>query len=146
MSSHHRVIGLLRELTARTERWVEVRGTRAGVHRTHLHALGHLVDAESAGTALSPGDLSSALNLSAPATTALVDKLVAAGHVDRSPHEADRRRTVLTTTDAARATGGQVFGPLAVRLIAVTESFSEEELEVVARFLEAANAVIDPDD
>ena len=142
---HDPLIHLLRELTTRSDQWVESRGRREGVHRTHLHALAHLMDAEQEGLALSPGELATAVGLSAPATTALLDRLVAAGHVERSTHPVDRRRTVLTVTDAARATGFAIFGPLAVRMAPIIGRLDEHEREVVTRFLSDIVGVMDPD-
>ncbi|MGJ9412948.1 MarR family winged helix-turn-helix transcriptional regulator [Aeromicrobium sp. CF4.19] len=139
------IVDLLRQLTAQTDRWVDVRGQRHGVHRTHLHALAHLMEAERTGRAMSPGELADALRLSAPATTALVDRLVDAGHAERSRHPVDRRRTVLLVTDAARTTGSAIFAPLGQQLGAVAASLPPDEREVVARFLTAAVAAIDPD-
>ena len=142
---HDPLIHLLRELTTRSDQWVETRGRREGVHRTHLHALAHLMDAEEQGRAMSPGDLSAAVGLSAPATTALLDRLVSAGHVERSTHPIDRRRTVLTVTDAARATGFAIFGPLAMRMAPIMDRLDAHEREIITRFLSEIVAVMDPD-
>lgn len=142
---HPEIVHLLREVTIRTDRWVDARGAREGVHRTHLHALGHLMDAERSGRAMTPGELAAALNLSAPATTALVDRLVAAGHVERTSHPTDRRRTVLVVTAEAGRTGSAVFGPLARRLGDVVDALAPDEQEVVARFLTGVVEAMDPE-
>ena len=142
---HDPLIHLLRELTTRSDQWVETRGRREGVHRTHLHALAHLMDAEEQGRAMSPGDLSAAVGLSAPATTALLDRLVSAGHVERATHPIHRRRPVLTVTDAARATGFAIFGPLAMRMAPIMDRLDAHEREIITRFLSEIVAVMDPD-
>ncbi len=143
---HDEIVDLLRQLTTRTDRWIDERGQRHGVHRTHLNALAHLMEAERAGHAMSPGDLAAALGLSAPATTALVDRLVAAGHAERSSHPTDRRRTVIATTAAAARTGSAVFAPLATRLRTVSATLDDREREVVVRFLTDVVGQMDPDD
>lgn len=94
---------------------------------------------------MSPGELATAVGLSAPATTALLDRLVDAGHVERSTHPVDRRRTVLTVTDAARATGFAIFGPLAVRMAPIMGALEAHEREIITRFLTDVVAVMDPD-
>ena len=143
---HDEIVDLLRQLTTRTDRWIDERGQQHGVHRTHLHALAHLMEAERAGRQMSPGELSEALGLSAPATTALVDRLVAAGHAERRTHPTDRRRTIIATTDAAAHTGSAIFAPLAVRLREVSSALDGHEREVVTRFLHAVVEQMNPDD
>ncbi|WP_435200566.1 MarR family winged helix-turn-helix transcriptional regulator [Janibacter sp. GS2] len=132
------VLRSLRELTTALDQWIDLHGGRQGVHRTHLNALAHLMRAEDAGVLLTPGELAEALPLSASATTALVDRLVAAGHAERHPHPQDRRRTVLTSTASAHETGGQIFGPLAARLGVVVDELDDSEVAVVTRFLDLA--------
>lgn len=128
----------LRALTTALNHWIDVRAERQGVHRTHLNALAHVMGAEDAGALISPGELADALPLSASATTALVDRLVDAGHAERHPHPRDRRRTVLTSTTSAHETGGRIFGPLAARLGGVVEQLDDSEVEIVTRFLDRA--------
>ncbi|MFY0409728.1 MarR family winged helix-turn-helix transcriptional regulator [Solicola sp. PLA-1-18] len=137
------VMILLREVTTSTDRFVERRGTARGLHRTHLHALAHVIDASRAGTTMTPGRLASALNLSAPATTALVDRLEAAGHVTRAPSADDRRRVHVAATPTALAMGQELFAPLGQTMMQVVEQFSDDEIDVVARFLRASVEAID---
>lgn len=140
--SRAEVLRSLRALTTALNRWIDVHAEHRGVHRTHLNALAHLIRAEDAGDRITPGELAAALPLSASATTALVDRLVAAGHAERHPHPRDRRRTVLTSTPSAHETGGQIFGPLAATLGGVVEQLDDSELEVVTRFLDLATRAV----
>ena len=48
-------------------------------------------------------DLAQALDVAPRTVTGLVDGLVASGHVTREPHPGDRRATLVTPTDTARA-------------------------------------------
>ncbi|PYI67611.1 MarR family transcriptional regulator [Arthrobacter livingstonensis] len=111
-----------------------------GLHRTDLNALGLLVRPDAAGHAMTPGKLGEALNLSSPATTALVDRLERSGHVNRERSQTDRRQVELAMTGQARSVGRALFGPLAVHLGAALEGYTDVELELVTRFLEDMTA------
>ncbi|WP_233494239.1 MarR family winged helix-turn-helix transcriptional regulator [Renibacterium salmoninarum] len=56
------------------------------------------------------------MNLSSPATTALIDRLDRAGHVERRRSGTDRRQVQLASTEKAKQTGRALFGPLARHL------------------------------
>lgn len=60
---------------------------------------------EAAGAPIGPGELAQRLDLSPPAVTALVDRLVEADLVERRRHPTDRRRVQVTLTDRARDLG-----------------------------------------
>ncbi len=55
------------------------------MHPTDLNALLAVMRAERAGAPLTPGRLGQHLGLSSGATTAVIDRLERAGHVQRSP-------------------------------------------------------------
>ncbi|MDO9378335.1 MAG: MarR family transcriptional regulator [Nocardioidaceae bacterium] len=137
------VMMLLREVTTATDRYVERRGTARGLHRTHLHALAHVIDAARTDATMTPGRLASVLNLSAPATTALLDRLEAAGHVTRAPSTSDRRSTHVSATPSAIAMGRDLFGPLGTTMMAVVARYTDDEIAVVSRFLTDSVAAID---
>jgi DNA-binding MarR family transcriptional regulator len=138
------IIGELRAFATALDRYVDAHGGRHGLHRTDLNALGHVMDAGRLGRALTPGELASALNLSAPATSALLARLEAVGHVRRSHSATDRRRVSIELTEEARRVGREVFSPIGAAVREVTARFDAREREVVRRFLadvvEATNA------
>jgi DNA-binding MarR family transcriptional regulator len=74
-----------------------------GVNQLDLRALQLVIAGDRTSHPLSPGDLSGQLAISTAATTKLVDRLVASGHVDRTPHPHDRRSVVLRPTSRAHA-------------------------------------------
>ena len=135
-----RVVRALRSFTNETELYVGAAGREAAMHRTDLTGLAMVMDRGDTGTPMTPGQLSAALHLSAPATSAMLDRLERLGHVHRSPHPTDRRSVVVEMTDHARAVGEQMFGRLAAHLAPVLAGRSEEELADVAEFLEAVGA------
>lgn len=75
--------------------------------------------------------------------TALVDRLEAAGHVERRRHPSDRRRLVVVPTDQSDQAAGAVFAPLAAELEEAAAELSPEERAVVARYLDRVMEAID---
>ncbi len=130
------LLGLLQQFTVETERYVEAVSNRHHLHRTDLNALAAMVAAAREGKTMTPGALRAALNLSSPATTALVDRLDRAGHLARRRSEKDRRQVHLEMTDSARATGSELFSPLAGAITPVIDSLSPQELHVVMTFMQ----------
>ncbi|NUR86489.1 MAG: MarR family transcriptional regulator [Nonomuraea sp.] len=123
---------LIRRLNVESDRFVEGFAVTHGLHRTDLNALVVILDA---GRPLSPGELGAALTLSAPATSALLDRLEQAGHVERRRAAGDRRRVEVVIREQATELTGAFFAPLVRRFTAVIDAFGPEEREVVGRFL-----------
>lgn len=105
---------------------------------TDLRALIALLDAERAAVPATPGWLGERVHLSSASTSALLDRLAERGLLARGPDPADRRRTLVTVTDTARATGRAFFGPLIARVTgSVQDGFDDAEREVLRRMLDA---------
>ena len=85
---------------------------------------------------LRAGELARRVSLSSGATTRMVDRLVASGHAERVRDPADRRRVLVTHTDAATATAEAWFGPLADRLAERLEGLTDEQARVVVEVVE----------
>jgi DNA-binding MarR family transcriptional regulator len=126
---------LIRRLNVESDRFVEGFAVAHRLHRTDLNALVVILDAHLAGRPLSPGELGTALTLSAPATTALLGRLERAGHVERRRAAGDRRKVEVVIREQAVELAGTFFAPLVRRLTAAIEAFRPEEREVIGRFL-----------
>lgn len=126
---------LMRRLNVELDRFVEGFAIGHGLHRTDLNAVVVIMDAAREGPPLSPGTLGHALNLSPPATTALLNRLEQAGHVERHRSSTDRRKVELALHEQAVTLAGRFFSPLARHLSASFEQFTEEERLVIERFL-----------
>jgi DNA-binding MarR family transcriptional regulator len=111
-----------------------------GFHDTDVRALIHLLDADRAGIPPTAGWLGAQLGLTSAATTSLIDRLEAAGHVRRARSARDRRKVEVQVTEEAVALGWAFFGPLLSGMVAAMRPFSPDELEVVERFLATAVA------
>ena len=129
---------LLQTLTVESDRYAERFGARHGLHRTDVNALALILDAARRGDPMSPTALSRKLRLSPSATTALIDRLEALGHVERTRPAGDRRRVALEVPEAALEEGRRMFVPLAEAFAAAWTGFDAAEREVVARFLEVS--------
>lgn len=104
---------------------------------TDLVALRHLLQASRAGVRLRQRDLAVALDISAASASALVDRLVRDGYVQRVPHPEDRRSVAIETTSKTDEEVRSTLGEMHRRMLAAVESLSPEERATVAKFLTA---------
>ena len=103
---------LLRALLDVTEEFERALGSELTVNPTDLHAMEHLIMSGP----LSPSELSRRLGVTSAATTTVVDRLTALGHVRREPHPSDRR---------------------GIRVVAsVLDDFDEAEQSAITRYLQ----------
>ena len=140
--ARHELALLLRRLSVELDAVGQRFADLHGLGRTDVRALVAIMDAARAGSALTAGGLGSAVELSSASVTALVDRLERAGHVHRVRDADDRRRVVLGMTDSAMAAGGEFFGGLQRDLTAAMGAYTDDELDVVRRFLTDMTDVI----
>lgn len=105
------------------------------LHTTDVRALIALLDAERAGLVAGPGWVADELGLDSSSVTALIDRMVRAGHVLREADPRDRRRVALRVTPAAVVLGQQFFGPLIEGIEAEMATFSAIDQAAISRFL-----------
>ncbi|MDO5710506.1 MAG: MarR family winged helix-turn-helix transcriptional regulator [Micrococcales bacterium] len=108
------------------------------LNRTDLSAMGVIAQSTAQGQVVSAGDLARRLTMSPAAVTALVDRLERAGHVHRERDGRDRRRVVLHLTSHAGQVSAAMFQPLSQHLRGALSTYSDEELDIVARVLDDA--------
>jgi len=113
-----------------------------GLHTTDVRALVSLLDAERAGREATPTWLSQQLGMTSQATTAVINRLEAAGHVERLRSPTDGRSARLQVSDAAVTLGWQFFGPLLDRLVAATEELDSVEQVIVKNYLTAISEAL----
>ena len=129
------VVDRLRDYIVEADRLSQAFCDAHGIHRTDLHALMHLRDAARRGEEVTAGRLADHLGLSSGATTSVIDRLERDGHVQRVRGDSDRRRVTVRFDRAVDGVGRTFFRPLGERSDAVLADFTEEELQVVLRFL-----------
>ncbi len=127
----------LRDLIAAGARVRHHLARTSGLSETELQALDHL----STGIR-GPGELARLLEVSTPASTGIVDRLVARGHVERRAHAGDRRRTEVHLTETGRQELRRRLDPMIEALRRLDEGFSPEELALVARYLRGAEQAL----
>ncbi len=109
-----------------------------GLNRTDLRALQVL--RTSGG--MTAGDLARSLQVTSGATTRVIDSLVAAGHARREADPTDRRRVLIKLSPAAERIVDRSFEQLREQARLLLESYQDEELETVARFLADVRSLI----
>ncbi|WP_328303941.1 MarR family transcriptional regulator [Streptomyces sp. NBC_00435] len=114
-----------------------------GLHSTDATAVLEIAAAEERGTPLSPARLSERIPLSTGATTALLNRLEAAGHVTRTREHSDRRVVTLRAGSHVQERADEFFGPLGHRLDAAMAHYPPELLERFASFVADLNATMD---
>jgi DNA-binding MarR family transcriptional regulator len=104
---------------------------RAGLSTSELQALRHLLSGSRG-----PVELSHLLGVTSAASSGVVDRLAARGHVRRRPHPDDGRRTRVEVTDSGRREVEELMRPVVARLADTDDRLSDEERAVVRGYLE----------
>ncbi|MGO2660537.1 MarR family winged helix-turn-helix transcriptional regulator [Mycetocola reblochoni] len=132
----------LQRLVVETQRHVAHLAGAHGMHPTDLSAIGAILEGSTDGGPLTPGELSRRLELSAPATSAVINRLVGNSHVERHRNDDDRRSTTLQATETATAVGGALFAPLARGIAGTLDGLDDDERAVILRFLDDSIAAV----
>ncbi|MFB6837584.1 MarR family winged helix-turn-helix transcriptional regulator [Streptomyces sp. NPDC056361] len=128
--------GQYAELSRRFAAWL-------GLHSTDATAVLEIAAAEERGTPLSPARLSERISLSTGATTALLNRLEAAGHITRAREHSDRRIVTLRSGGHIQERADEFFGPLAHRLDATMSHYPPQFLEQVEAFMADLSTTMD---
>ncbi|MGW3399616.1 MarR family winged helix-turn-helix transcriptional regulator [Streptomyces sp. NRRL F-5193] len=123
------------ELSRRFAAWL-------GLHSTDATAVLEIAAAEERGTPLSPARLSERISLSTGATTALLNRLEAAGHITRAREHSDRRIVTLRSGAHIQERADEFFGPLAHRLDTAMSPYPPRFLEQVEAFMADLNTTM----
>ena len=110
---------------------------RADLGHSELAALELLVERQ-----VGPADLARHLGVTSAASSGIVDRLVARGHVTRESDATDGRRTRVVLTDSGRE---EVLGqlmPMFLALAGLDAGLSDDERAVIDRFLGNATQAI----
>ena len=136
-ATHEPETRALRDLAAAGSEASTALARRMTMHPTDLAAMSHIA---YAAEQLGPGELSSRLGITPAATTDLIDRLEAAGHVLRERNATDRRRVRLVPTETAKTAVRGQLADLLERLDAVSADFTPKERAAIQRYLESAAA------
>jgi DNA-binding MarR family transcriptional regulator len=129
---------IVRRLDMALAAWHGGLSEEMGMGASEVMALAHLASDENLG----PSELAQRLRITTGATTALLDRLAARGHVVRERHPADRRKVVLRLTAQAHAEARLRMHPMATEITELAARLSPEERRAVGRFLEDLGAIL----
>lgn len=110
---------------------------RAALSHTELQTLELLFDAP-----MGPADLARQLGVSTAASSGIVDRLTARGHVVRVPHESDRRRTEVTITESGAAEIVGHLTPMFTALHELDSALDDRDRDIVEAYLRGATAAL----
>lgn len=113
-----------------------------GVGENALLALRVLLDADQTGRRVNSKQLAEELGITAASTSALVDRLVRSGHVERHPDPHDRRGVFLTASGESMRQAFRVLDQLDESGAEVASSLNAAELRVIVSFLEDMTRVV----
>src|SRR5215213_7964551 len=128
---------LVREYTSAVLRHAAATAKRMSLEASELAALGHLQDAGP----MPQKRLGERLSISPGAVTAMIDRLESRGYVERTPNPEDRRSALVVITKAGLEESLRQLWPNIEKMRGLEEGFSDEEREVIARFLREATQV-----
>ena len=111
---------------------------RLNLNRNDLRALDILIEQRG----MTAGQLASKLKLTTGAITGVIDRLELAGHAVRMHDDEDRRKVVVRATRKAIEARDEALDPLKVDLVQLLNGYSEDELEVIQKFLEKADRLL----
>jgi DNA-binding MarR family transcriptional regulator len=127
-----RVDVLIREMAAQTMVTSQIVAGHFGLHTTDLRVLDIIF---MRGQVLA-GELATATGLSSGSVTALVDRLVNAGYVERRDDATDRRKVWVRSRNRAIEPIKEMFMPSQQRMYELWHTFTASELDTIASFLE----------
>lgn len=133
LAETHRLIGqALRRLLRVAPEVHTVLAQRVGVGTTDLMALDRLTAGDQPMGVVELGD---SLGIRSASATVLVDRLVAAGHLQRQAHPTDGRRRVVETTESARGEMLEALLPLLSGIREVTDRLDADTSRSVLVYL-----------
>ena len=138
-----RIVELLQLVIASSVMSNERVARSMGVNVVDLQALGFIA---RAGAPLTAGEISQQTELPTSTTTRVLDRLEKHGLIERTTDPADRRRVVVRALPDAFAGAGRggpddPYGDILAGMRRLHEQFTVEELEIVARYLDALKDV-----
>jgi DNA-binding MarR family transcriptional regulator len=125
-------LGLGRELSTRTILFHQAIADTLGVTPTDHKCFGFIAEADHPVTA---GELAHITGLTTGAITGVIDRLEGAGLAMRERDPKDRRRVVVTPAPRAMERVMPLFEGIARASTKLTSGYTDQELEIVERYL-----------
>lgn len=129
----------VQQIAVRQEAFERHLGRQLAVDVNGLRAMDHLLTSGPS----TPTELADRLDISTAALSLVVQRLEAAGHVERAPHPQDGRKVVLTPAAGSAARAQALVAPLIAGVEAVIGEMSSADRAVVQTFLDRLLDVYD---
>ncbi|MDC8985236.1 MarR family winged helix-turn-helix transcriptional regulator [Mycobacterium marinum] len=127
----------LRAITAHSDRVGRYYARHNDLSHGDFQALLHIMVAETAGTPVTPAQLSQRLDVSAAAITYLADRMIHAGHIRREADPDDRRKSHLRFEQSSLELAHKFFMPLGDHMREAMADLSDRDLRAAHRVLTA---------
>lgn len=138
----HKLIESAREVHAALDRVDHVICDRLQIHRNDLRVLNQLEQGP-----LSPKSIGERTGLTSGSVTALIQRLEAAGYVERAPSAKDRRSVDIGIVPKRFAQVGRLYGQCAASLVMSFKNDTDEHLSAsvatMSRFAESMSEAAD---
>lgn len=122
----------LRRLTSEIDGVDQRAAARFGISRTDLRC----IDVLRVAGSLTASELADAVGLTSGGLSIALERLERAGYVSRRRHPDDRRKVIVEATAAVAPLEVEIFGALGKRVAAVISSYDDQQLELIAGYLE----------
>lgn len=132
-----RLVESLRALQLASDLMDQAFADFAGINRNDLRCI-DIVDQRGRMTA---GDLAREAGLTTGAVTALVDRMEAAGLLQRAFDPTDRRKVWVELTTEAKKLADEVYGPLGRAGVSQLDALTDEQLFTIIGFLEVSRRI-----
>lgn len=117
-----------------------------GVGENGLHALRFLLEADDRGEQVNAKDVAIRLGVTAASTSALIDRLVRSGYIERTPDPDDRRGVRLGITGPAAHRARRVISELDDRRRRPAAELEADAADIVVRFLTEMTVAVAEED
>ena len=133
-----RVVALIRENADRTDRLDQLAAARFGLNRTDARSFEIL---RRLGP-MTANRLADQLGMTTGGVTTVIDRLETAGYVRRRHDSQDRRLVLVETTRLAAQREQEIFGELIAATARQVSSYGDEELAVIAEYLDRVGQIV----
>ncbi|HUP70663.1 MAG TPA: MarR family transcriptional regulator [Acidimicrobiales bacterium] len=128
----------MRNLVRLSDVLVDAVNRRLRVHGLHLATAQALSVLEGADNALTPNEIGEHLHLTSGTVTTVIDSLEKRNLVERKPHPQDRRKVLVSITDAGRVVLDRYLPEAVAIQTAMLGGLNDDELQALSKLLTRA--------
>jgi DNA-binding MarR family transcriptional regulator len=134
-SSERELLRAIRALVSADRDMRRALSDRMSLSQNDVRAVRFVMAAARTDQPCTPHEIAAHLGMTTAAATALLDRLVTAGHVRRGPHPTDRRSKVVVPTEHAYAEVEHLLAPAHDRMRAAAAAVPAEVVPAIVAFL-----------